>query len=73
MTTKEKIIAAKELAYDADIDALYADGKLLGGASDLTRDMMLARLDDQDGELSDASDETLFDYVVENVNSADEE
>lgn len=56
---------AKTLSYDPATDALYADGVLVGGASDLTRDIMLARLAEP-SEYADASDETIFDVVVSN-------
>ena len=69
MTTEAKIKAASTLTYDATIDALYADGEMVGGASDLTRDLMIAHLDDGENHDED-SDETLFDLVVETENSA---
>jgi hypothetical protein len=63
-TSTEGLTAAKTLSYNPDTDELFADGKLVGGASDLTRDIMLARLADP-AEHADDSDETLFDLVVE--------
>lgn len=65
MKTNEQIISnAKTLSYDPTTDELFADGALVGGASDLTREIMLSRLADP-SEHAAASDETLFDLVVE--------
>ena len=47
--------------YNPETDELFADGRLVGGADYLTREMMLALLSD---EHDDDSDETLFDLVV---------
>jgi hypothetical protein len=66
MTTESKIKAASSLTYNPKTDELFADGQLVGGASDLTRDLMLARLSRYSGDdLDEKSDETLFDLVVE--------
>jgi len=68
MNTPSKVTAAikaaSTLAYNPETDELFADGKLVGGASDLTRDLMLDRLTDPDDYAED-SDETIFDLVVE--------
>jgi D-serine dehydratase len=61
MTTAEKIKSASELVYDPEIDALYADGQLVGGASDMTRELMLELLDEE------LDDETMFDMIVSPV------
>lgn len=67
MTTKAKIKAASTLTYDATIDALYADGDLIGGASDMTRKIML---DLYEGEhKNEMSDEDLFEALVTTENS----
>jgi len=67
MTTASKIKAASTLTYDATIDALYADGDLIGGASDMTREIML---DLYEGEnKNDMSDEDLFEALVTTENS----
>lgn len=66
MTTTAKIKAASNLSYNPNTDELFADGKLVGGASDLTRPLMLDRLRDPADHVDD-SDETLFDLVVETV------
>lgn len=63
-TTEKTLRAAKTLSYNPDTDELFADGKLVGGASDLTREVMLARLSEP-AEYADASDETIFDLMVE--------
>ena len=61
-----KIKAASSLTYNPNTDELFADGKLVGGASDLTRKLMLDRLDRYSADdLDDESDETLFDLIVE--------
>lgn len=58
-----KIAAASTLSYNPNTDELFADGKYVGGASDLTRDLMIAHLDDDEDHEGD-SDETLFDMCV---------
>lgn len=65
MNTLENTLRnAKTLTYDHSDDMLSADGKPVGGASDFTREIMLSRLAEP-REYADASDETLFDLVVE--------
>lgn len=65
MTTIEKTLRnAETLSYNPDTDELFADNKLVGGASDLTREIMLARLSEPTKHSED-SDETLFDRIVE--------
>lgn len=67
MTTEAKIKAASTLTYDATIDALYADGDLIGGASDMTREIMLALYEGEDK--NEMSDEDLFEAIVTTENS----
>jgi len=67
MNTEQQIRSASELIYDATIDALYADGELIGGASDMTREIMLDLYDGDDKE--DMSDEDLFEALVTTENS----
>jgi hypothetical protein len=64
MNTTAKIKAASNLSYNANTDELFADGEMVGGASDLTRELMLDRLA-KPADHADDSDETLFDLVVE--------
>ena len=64
MKTNEILLSAKTISYDPTTDALSADGVIVGGASDLTREIMLARLA-VPAEHADDSDETLFDATVE--------
>lgn len=66
MNAAAKIKAASCLTYNPDADELFADGEYVGGASDLTRDLMLAHLDGGEDHVAD-SDETLFDLVVESA------
>lgn len=67
MTTEAKIKAASTLTYDATIDALYADGELIGGASDMTRETMLDLYEGDDK--NEMSDEDLFEALVTTENS----
>ncbi len=66
ITTEAKIKAAKKLTYRVSTDELFADGKLVGGASDLTRDLMLARADES---WHNDDDETLFDALVTTIST----
>ena len=62
--TATAIATAAALSYNPNTDELFADGKLVGGASDLTRELMLDRLASPEDHAAE-SDETLFDLVVE--------
>jgi hypothetical protein len=64
MTTNEILSSAMTISYDPTTDELSADGAVVGGASELTREIMLARLA-APAEHADDSDETLFDLTVE--------
>jgi hypothetical protein len=66
-TTESQIRSASELVYDATIDGLYADGELIGGASDMTREIMLELCDGEDK--NEMSDEDLFEAIVTTENS----
>lgn len=62
--TEIRIKAASNLTYNPNTDELFADGLLVGGASDMTRELMLDRLSEPNDHADD-SDETLFDIVVD--------
>ena len=66
MNIDQTLRNARAITYSADSDELYADGKLVGSASDLTREIMLARLAAPDEHAED-SDEALFDLIVESI------
>lgn len=64
MNANEINLTTAILTYNQAEDELYADGVHIGGADALTRELMLARLDESwHGD----SDETLFDACVETV------
>lgn len=60
MNTTETILAAKTLTYDAAEDVVYADGRNVGGADVMTREVMLSLTDKSYHE---DSDEALFDAI----------
>jgi hypothetical protein len=66
ITAEEALRNAKTLSFDPSTGELFADGKMVGSASSLTREIMLSRLTDP-SEHAEASDETLFDELVESV------
>lgn len=62
--TESKIKAAKKLTYRVSTDELFADGEAVGGASDFSRELMLARADESWHE---DDDETLFEALVTTI------
>lgn len=60
MTAKNAILSAKKLRYDAEQDIVFADGKNVGGADVMTREIMLKLVDES---WHKDSDETLFDAI----------
>jgi hypothetical protein len=59
--TESRIKAAKKLTYNPNTDELFADGEYVGGASEMSRELMLARADES---WHKDDDETLFDALV---------
>lgn len=62
--TESKIKAAKKLTYNPNTDELFADGEYVGGASEMSLELMQSMVDETN---RDDDEETLFDALVTTI------
>lgn len=62
--TESKITAAKKLTYNPSTDELFADGEYVGGASEMSYELMQSMVDETN---RDDDEETLFDALVTTI------